>query len=201
MQIPIGHKAFDFSTKAIMPNNEIDSNFNLYNYVKNKKCILFFYPLDFTFVCPSEIISFNNRIGQFTDDRNTKVIGISVDSHYSHLAWKNTPVSKGGIGNIRFPLVSDLNKDIARNYGILNQDGVSYRATVFMDENLIIRHMSINDMPIGRNVDEILRIVDAWDHYKTHGEVCPAGWHKGDEAMQESAEGVADYLTSNAAKL
>lgn len=200
MIIPIGHQVPDFLAKAIMPDNAIEAKFHLHQYIKGKKCVLFFYPLDFTFVCPSEIIALHNRIGEFTS-RNTKIIGISVDSHFSHLAWKNTSVNKGGIGSIQFPLVSDLNKDIAKSYGILNDEGIAYRCSVMIDENLVIRHMSINDLPLGRNIDEILRLIDAWDHYKENGEVCPAGWTKGKPSIQTSASGIADYLTSNADKL
>jgi peroxiredoxin (alkyl hydroperoxide reductase subunit C) len=129
------------------------------------------------------------------------VVGVSVDSHFSHLAWKNTPHRKGGIGNVSFPLVSDLNKNIAKSYGILNDDGVAYRCSVLIDEDMIIRHMSINDLPLGRNIDEMLRLIDAWDHFKKHGEVCPAGWSKGKPSIQVSQSGIEDYLTSNADKL
>jgi len=200
MKIPIGCKVPDFIAKAVMPDNNIDPKFNLHNYIKGRKCLLFFYPLDFTFVCPSEIIAFHNRLGDFSA-KNTKVIGVSVDSHFCHLAWKNVSHSKGGIGNVQFPLVSDLNKTIAAAYGILNEEGIAYRCSVLIDEELIIRHMTINDLPLGRNIDEMLRLIDAWDHFKENGEVCPAGWNKGKAAIQTSQSGIADYLTSNADKL
>jgi len=200
MNTLIGQKAPNFTAKAIMPDNTIHENFNLYAAIEGKKCLLFFYPLDFTFVCPTEILSFHHKIAAF-DERNTAVIGVSIDSHFTHLAWKNTPHSKGGIGHIRFPLVSDLNKDIARSYKVLNPEGISFRASIFIDEKLIVRHLTVNDLPIGRSVAESLRIIDAWDHVQEHGEVCPADWQKGKPAMQATSQGVADYLTSNAEEL
>lgn len=193
----IGQQAPDFTAKTVMPSNDIDANFNLKEYLNGQKGILFFYPLDFTFVCPSEIIAFNNRLKEFSD-RNTKIIAVSVDSHFSHHAWKSMPVHEGGIGNIQFPIVSDLKKEISSNYDVLNADGVSYRATYFIDEEFNIRHFLVNDLPLGRNVDETLRIIDALDHHNTHGEVCPAGWQKGDRAMIPTKQGVAEYLTVSA---
>lgn len=196
----IGKQAPDFNAKAIMPDNSIANDFNFKSYFKNHKGIIFFYPLDFTFVCPSEIIAFNNRLGDFTT-RNTKIVAVSVDSHFSHHAWKAMPTNKGGIGNIQFPLVSDLKKEISNAYDVLNEDGVSYRATFLIDEAFNIRHCLINDLPLGRNVDETLRMIDALDHHNMHGEVCPAGWKKGDQGMNPTQQGVADYLASNAEKL
>ncbi len=196
----IGKAAPDFIAKAVMPDNSFNNELNLKKYLHNYKGIIFFYPLDFTFVCPSEIIAFNNRLGEFSS-RNTKVVAISVDSHFSHHAWKNMPVNKGGIGNIQFPLVSDLKKEIGSAYDVLNEDGVTYRATFLIDENFNIRHYLVNDLPLGRNVDEALRMIDALDHHSAHGEVCPAGWQKGDQAMSPTQQGVSDYLTSNADKL
>jgi peroxiredoxin (alkyl hydroperoxide reductase subunit C) len=195
----IGTEAIDFTSKAIMSDNSIE-DLNLRKFTKGCKAVLFFYPLDFTFVCPSEIIACNNRIGNFTD-KKTKLIGISVDSHFSHLAWKKTSPNKGGIGNIKFPLVSDLNKIIGNSYGVMSAGGTSFRGTIIIDENFIIRHVSINDFPLGRNVDEILRIIDAIDFNKEHGEACPAGWQKGQEGMVQTQDGVADYLASHSDKL
>ena len=196
----IGKSAPDFEAKVVMPDNSIVAEFNLKKYLKGHKGIVFFYPLDFTFVCPSEIIAFNNRLGEFSI-RNTKIVAISVDSHFSHHAWKAMPVNKGGIGNIQFPLVSDLKKEISTAYNVLNEDGISYRATFLIDEQFNIRHYLINDLPLGRNVDETIRMIDALDHHTTHGEVCPAGWKKGDQGMSPTHQGVSDYLTSNAEKL
>ena len=196
----IGKTAPDFIAKAVMPDNVILNDFNLSKYIKGYKAIVFFYPLDFTFVCPSEIIAFNNRLGDFAA-RNTKIVAVSVDSHFAHHAWKAMSVNKGGIGNINFPLVSDLKKEISNAYDVLNEDGVSYRATFLIDAQFNIRHFLINDLPLGRNVDETLRMIDALDHYNTHGEVCPAGWKKGDQGMIPTQQGVSDYLTSNAENL
>ncbi len=196
----IGQQSPDFTTKAVMPDNSIEDNFNLKKYLDGKKGIIFFYPLDFTFVCPSEIIAFNNKLGEFSS-RNTKVIAISVDSHFAHHAWKTTPVNKGGIGNVQFPIVSDLKKEISSAFDVLNADGVAYRATFFIDEEFNIRHFLINDLPLGRNVEEAIRMIDALDHHNTHGEVCPAGWKKGDQGMDPTQQGVSDYLTSNAETL
>lgn len=200
MTVFIGKPAPDFTTKAVMPDNTIEDKFNLKEYLDGQKGILFFYPLDFTFVCPSEIIAFNNRLGEFTS-RDTKVIAVSVDSHFSHLAWKNTPHNKGGIGSVQFPMVSDLSKQISRDYNVLTEDYVSLRGTFLIDPNFVVRHYLVNDLPLGRNVDEALRMVDALDYHMTHGEVCPAGWNKGKDAMNPTQQGVSDFLVSNAEKL
>lgn len=200
MSILVGKEAPDFTAKAVMPDNSIEESFNLKKFAKGKNCMLFFYPLDFTFVCPSEIIAFNNRIKEFKL-RKTEVIGISVDSHFTHLAWKNTPVEKGGIGNIQFPLVADLTKSIARDYDVLIGDAVALRGTFLIDAKGIVRHQVINDLPLGRNVDEAIRMVDALQFHEEHGEVCPAGWNRGEEGMSANAEGVAKYLKKNAGKL
>ncbi|PCJ24490.1 MAG: alkyl hydroperoxide reductase [Rickettsiales bacterium] len=196
----IGKKAPDFTAKAVMHNDIIEHDFNLKSHLKGQKGVLFFYPLDFTFVCPSEIIAFNNRVAEFTE-RNTKIVAVSVDSHFSHHAWRSIPANKGGIGNVQFPLVADLNKEISTAYDVLNEDSVSYRATFLIDEHFNIRHFLINDLPLGRNVDETLRMIDALDHHNQHGEVCPAGWQKGDQGMNPTHQGVADYLAVNAEKL
>ena len=196
----IGNLAPDFTAKTVMPDNSIDNNFNLKTYLDGHKGIIFFYPLDFTFVCPSEILAFNNRLGEF-HSRGTKIVAVSVDSHFSHHAWKLMPVSKGGIGDIQFPLVSDLSKDIAKAYNVLSDESISFRGTFLIDINFKIRHYLVNDLPLGRNVDEAIRIIDALDHHDVHGEVCPAGWNKGDQAMKATKQGVSDYLTSNAENL
>lgn len=212
MSVLVGKQAPDFTAKAVMADNKIEENFNLLSYLGIKKDasgkvtkagkigILFFYPLDFTFVCPSEIIAFNNRIKEFKL-RKAEVIGVSVDSHFTHLAWKNTPVEKGGIGDIQFPLVSDLTKSIARDYDVLVGGAVSFRGTFMIDGNGIVRHQVVNDLPLGRNVDEAIRMVDALQFHEEHGEVCPAGWQRGEEGMKASADGVAKYLKKNAGKL
>jgi peroxiredoxin (alkyl hydroperoxide reductase subunit C) len=199
-QVFVGKKAPNFIAKAIMPDNSIAFDFDLAEYADGSKVVLLFYPLDFTFVCPSELIALNNHLGEFSE-RNTKVVTVSVDSHFSHLAWKNTPYNKGGIDNVQYPMVSDLNKMISLAYNVLNNDGISMRGTFIIDEDFIVRHMLVNDLPLGRNIAEVLRMLDAIDYHRENGEVCPAGWQKGREAMEATSEGVADYLTSHADKL
>lgn len=196
----VGKEAPNFVANAIMPNNEINPSFDLKKYLNNHVGVLFFYPLDFTFVCPTEIIAFNNRLGDFAS-RHVKIIAVSIDSHYSHLAWKQTPINRGGIGNIQMPMVSDLNKNIAREYGVLHNESIALRGSFLIDSKGVVRHQVVNDFPLGRNVDEMLRMVEALAHFEENGEVCPAGWHKGKDAMKANNEGVADYLASNAEKL
>lgn len=162
--------------------------------------VLFFYPLDFTFVCPSEIIAFDHRLKEFKD-RGVEVIGVSVDSHFTHLAWKNTPVNHGGIGDIQYPLVADLSKNIAGDYDVLFDGEVALRGSFLIDKNGAVRHQVVNDLPLGRNIDEMLRMVDALQFHEEHGEVCPAGWDKGKKGMDASPEGVAKYLASEAESL
>lgn len=199
-EIFVGKEAIDFTASAVMPDNEIDFEFSLRDYLDRSKGVLFFYPLDFTFVCPSEIIAFHNKLGEFAA-RNTKVVAVSVDSHFSHLAWKKTPHNKGGIGDVQFPIVSDLKKEISADYNVLNDGGVSMRGTFIIDEDFKLCHYHVNDLPLGRNVDEALRILDAIDFHRENGDVCPAGWSKGKDSMTPTSEGVADYLASNAEKL
>ncbi|MCE3233732.1 MAG: alkyl hydroperoxide reductase subunit C-like protein, partial [Rickettsiaceae bacterium] len=157
-------------------------------------------PLDFTFVCPSEIIAFNNKLNEFKT-RGAEVISVSVDSHFTHLAWKNTPVNKGGIGQVQFPMVADLTKQIARDYDVLLDAGIALRGTFMIDKAGVVRHQLVNDLPLGRSVEEAIRMVDALNFHEEHGEVCPAGWNRGKEAMEASPEGVAKYLEKNAAGL
>ncbi len=201
-QLPIfvGRAAPDFTAKAIMPDNSIEHEFNLKQYAKGHLCVVFFYPLDFTFVCPSEILSFNNRLNEFAN-KNTRIVAVSVDSHFCHLAWKNTSTRDGGIGDIQFPIVSDIKKDISKMYNVLNDDGISMRGTFIIDTHFTLRHSLVNDLPLGRNVAETLRTVDAIHHHNEHGEVCPAGWHKGFEAMSANHEGVKKFLAANANKI
>lgn len=189
-------QAPDFTATAVMPNNTFKEDFKLSDY-QGKYVILFFYPLDFTFVCPSEIIAFNKKLGEF-EKRDTQVIGVSIDSQFSHFAWKNTEPKAGGIGNVQFPLVADLSKEIARDYGVLFNESIALRGLFLIDKEGVVRHSTINDLPLGRNIDEAIRMVDALQFYEEHGEVCPANWHSGDEAMKPSADGVAEYLAKNA---
>ena len=200
MSVLVGKKAPDFTAAAVMPNNEINEKFNFHTYLNGKIGVLFFYPLDFTFVCPSEIISFNNHLQEFKD-RGAEVIGVSVDSKFSHLAWKNTEVNKGGIGQIQYPLVADLTKSIARDYDVLMGEAVALRGTFLIDQDGVVRHQVVNDLPLGRSIEEALRMVDSLKFFQENGEVCPAGWNKGKQGMKADAKGVADYLASNAAKL
>jgi peroxiredoxin (alkyl hydroperoxide reductase subunit C) len=193
-------KAPDFTATTVLGNNQIVENFNLYENLGEKGAVLFFYPLDFTFVCPSEIIAFDHRLDEFTA-RGINVIGVSVDSQFSHFAWKNTPVKEGGIGNVRYPLVADLNKQISRDYDVLLGDSVALRGSFLLDKDGTIRHAVINDLPLGRNIDEMLRMIDAMLFTNEHGEVCPAGWAKGDAGMKASTEGVAEYLSAHAESL
>lgn len=189
----------DFSADAVMPNGEFHK-VTLSSFKDKKYVVAFFYPLDFTFVCPSEIISFSNHAHEF-ENRHVQLLGISVDSKFSHHAWRKTPVDQGGIGDIKFPLVSDLTKEISRDYGVLVDDAIALRGTFLIDKSGIVRHATLNDLPLGRSVAETLRMVDALQHTETHGEVCPAGWRKGDTAMKPSAGGVASFLKEHAAKL
>ncbi len=200
MAVLVGKDAPDFVAATVMPDNSIDEQFNLKKYLHGKYGVLFFYPLDFTFVCPSEIIAFNNRLQEFKD-RGAEVIAVSVDSHFTHLAWKNTPVNEGGIGNVQFPMVADLTKNIARDYDVLTGDAVAFRGTFLIDKDFVVRHQIVNDLPLGRNIDEAIRMVDALKFHEEHGEVCPAGWNKGAEGMKPDAKGVASYLSSNAESL
>jgi peroxiredoxin (alkyl hydroperoxide reductase subunit C) len=200
MSVLVGKTAPDFTTSAVMPNNEINDDFNLKAYLKGKIGVLFFYPLDFTFVCPSEIIAFSNRLQEFKD-LGAEVIGVSVDSKFTHLAWKNTPVNEGGIGQIQYPLVADLTKSIARDYDVLMDEAVALRGTFLIDQDGIVRHQLVNDLPLGRNIDEAIRMVDALKFFQENGEVCPAGWNKGKDGMKADAAGVADYLTKNSKDL
>lgn len=194
----VTREAPDFTAQAVLPDNSF-GELTLSKY-RGKYVTLFFYPLDFTFVCPSEILAFNTRIADFKA-KNCEVIGVSVDSRFTHLAWKNTPVEDGGIGNVQYPLVEDLNKSIARSYGILLNEEVALRGLFLIDTKGVVRHSVINDLPLGRSVNEALRILDALQFVETHGgEVCPANWQEGEEAMKASTAGVADYLAKKHAK-
>jgi peroxiredoxin (alkyl hydroperoxide reductase subunit C) len=191
----VTREAPDFTAQAVMPDNTIKEDFTL-SSLRGKHVVLFFYPLDFTFVCPTEIIAFNRKLDEFKA-RGVEVVGVSIDSQFSHFAWKNTKPEDGGIGNIQFPLVADLSKNIARNYGILFNEEVALRGLFLIDKEGIVRHCVINDLPLGRSVDEAIRMVDALQFFEKHGEVCPANWHKGEDGMNPSADGVADYLAKH----
>jgi peroxiredoxin (alkyl hydroperoxide reductase subunit C) len=199
--ILVGRQAPDFTAAAVLPNGEIDNTFQLSSVTKNKHAILFFYPLDFTFVCPSELIALDNRIKEF-ETRDTVVIGISIDSQFTHTAWRNTPISNGGIGPVKYSLVADVNHQICQAYGVEHPTAhIALRGTFLIDKQGIVRSQIVNDLPLGRNIDEILRLIDAVQFHEKHGEVCPAGWNKGDNAIKPTAQGIADFLTENATAL
>ena len=183
-----------FEATAVMEDGSF-KNVKLSDY-KGQYVCLYFYPLDFTFVCPSEIIAFHKKANDFKE-RNVQLLGVSVDSEFSHYAWRNTPVDKGGIGQIDYPLIADKSKNIARDYGVLFNEEVALRGLFLIDKDGVVRHSTINDLPLGRNVDEALRVIDALQYTEQHGEVCPANWKKGEDAMKPTADGVADYLSKN----
>ncbi len=206
----VGKKAPVFEANAVINGGEIVENFSLEQFKGQKYTVLFFYPLDFTFVCPTELFAFQEKLAEF-EKRGVAVVGCSVDSEHTHWAWLNTPKNKGGIEGIKYPLVSDLSKTIATNFGVLagdytyNEEGelvfegapVAYRGTFLIDKEGVVRHATINDLPLGRNIDETIRMVDALIHNEKHGEVCPANWSEGKDAMNATAEGVAEYLSSH----
>lgn len=200
MSVLVGKAAPDFTAAAVMGNSTIEEAFNLYSNIRGKHAVIFFYPLDFTFVCPTEIVAFDNRLSEFRN-RNCEVIAVSVDSHFSHLAWKNTPLNRGGLGPVKFPMVADLDKSISRAYDVLHNQAVALRGTFLIDRDQIVRHQVVNDLPLGRNIDEAIRMVDALQFFEQHGEVCPAGWDKGKPAMAASSEGVASFLGEHAESL
>ncbi len=199
MSVLVAHPAPDFKAPAVMPDGTFREDFTL-SELRGKYVVLFFWPLDFTFVCPTEILAHDHRIPQFRE-RNVEVVGVSIDSQFTHFAWRNTPVSEGGIGPVQFPIVADIKHAITRAYGIEHPDGVALRASFLIDRNGIVQHQVVNNLPIGRNVEEMLRVVDALQFTEVHGEVCPAGWQKGDAGMKPTPEGVADYLSRHAKSL
>jgi peroxiredoxin (alkyl hydroperoxide reductase subunit C) len=198
MSVLVGKAAPDFTATAVFGNNEI-KNLKLSDY-KGKHVVLFFYPLDFTFVCPSELIAFDHRLEEF-QKRGVEVIGCSIDSQFTHLAWKNTPVDKGGIGQVRYSLVADINHTICQAYDVEAAGGVAFRGSFLIDKAGVVQHQVVNNLPLGRDIDEMLRMVDALQFTEEHGEVCPAGWKKGKAGMQASTDGVAKYLASHAKEL
>lgn len=192
MGVLVGKPAPEINAKAVV-EGLILNDFTLHQF-RGKNVILFFYPLDFTFVCPTELHAFQEKLEEF-EKRNTQVIGCSVDSAYTHLAWMNTPKNKGGIQGVHYPLIADLNKSISQSFDVLNEEeGISYRGLFFIDVEGIVRHQVVNDLPLGRSVDEALRIVDAWISFQSHGEVCPANWQKGQKLMRPTQEGLEHYF-------
>ncbi len=200
MSVLVGKPAPDFTAPAVLPSGEIVEDFKLSD-LQGNYTVLFFWPLDFTFVCPTEILAHNRRMEDFTH-RGVNVVGVSIDSQFTHFAWRTTPVKAGGIGQVQFPMVADVKHDITRAFGIEHPDaGVAMRASFLIDRDGMVQHQVVNNLPLGRNVDEMLRMVDALQFTEEHGEVCPAGWNKGDEGMRPTTDGVADYLAANAEKL
>ncbi|MDH5425267.1 MAG: peroxiredoxin C [Gammaproteobacteria bacterium] len=201
MGVLVGREAPDFTAAAVLGNGEIVDNFNFKETTKGKTTVLFFYPLDFTFVCPSELIAFDHRLEDFKK-RGVEVIGVSIDSQFSHNAWRNTAINDGGIGQVGYTLVADVKHDICQSYDVEHPDaGVALRGSFLIDVHGVVRHQVVNDLPLGRNIDEMLRMVDTLLFTEEHGEVCPAGWNDGDKGMKATPAGVAEYLTEEADKL
>ena len=199
MSVLVTKEAPDFKAKAVMPDGTINGEFRLSD-LKGKYVVLFFWPFDFTFVCPTEIIAHDKRMDEFKK-RGVEVVGVSIDSHHTHTAWRNTPINKGGIGPVQFPIVADIKQKIKRKYGVSHPGGAALRASFLIDKEGIVQHQTVNNLPIGRNVDEMLRVIDALQFHEKHGEVCPAGWQKGDATMAENPESVANYLAEHANEL
>jgi peroxiredoxin (alkyl hydroperoxide reductase subunit C) len=201
MTVLVGRQVPDFTAAAVLANGNIVGNYNLHHELKGKYGAIFFYPLDFTFVCPSELIAIDHAVEEF-NKRGTKVLAISIDSQFTHNAWRNTPIAKGGIGPVKYDLIADIQHSICRNFGVEHPEaGVALRGTFVIDQKGVVRSQIVNDLPLGRNINEVIRIVDALQHHEQHGEVCPANWNKGDTAMKASTAGVAQYLAENADQL
>ena len=200
MGVLVGKPAPQFTAPAVLGNGEIVDDYNFADATKGKKVVVFFWPLDFTFVCPSELLAFNSRFEEFKK-RNVEIVGVSIDSHFTHNAWRNTPVNDGGIGPVKYTMVADMSHAITKAYDVESDGGMAYRGSFLIDEDGLVRHQVVNDLPLGRNIDEMLRMVDALAFHQEHGEVCPAGWKEGDEGMNASPEGVAKYLSSHGERL
>ena len=197
----VGREAPDFTAAAVLGNGEIVDGFNLKAFTKGKAAVIFFYPLDFTFVCPSELIAFDKRFQDF-QAKGVEVIGISIDSQFTHNAWRKTAIADGGIGEVKYPLVADVKHEICQAYGVEHPEaGVALRGSFLIDTKGVVRHQVVNDLPLGRNIDEMLRMVDALNFHEKHGEVCPAQWEEGKKGMVDSPEGVAKYLSAHSEDL
>lgn len=201
MGVLVGKKApffdGDKNFSAVLGNGEITDGFNFAEVTAGKYAVVFFYPLDFTFVCPSELIAFDHRLEEF-HKRGVEVIGVSIDSQFTHAAWRSTPIDKGGIGPVGYPLVADIQHELARAYDVESEGGVAFRGSFLIDRSGVVQHQVVNNLPLGRDIDEMLRVVDALQFTEEHGEVCPAGWNKGKKGMKPTADGVAAYLASSA---
>lgn len=200
MSVLVGKPAPDFTVPAVLADGTIVDEFNLSESIKGKYGLVFFYPLDFTFVCPSELIALDRRVADFKE-RGVEVIGVSIDSHFTHNAWRNTPVNDGGIGPVGYTLAADMTHEICKSYDVESEGGVAFRGAFIIDKEGVVRSQIVNDLPLGRNMDELIRLVDALQFHEEHGEVCPAGWNKGDKGMDASPQGVARYLSEHAEAL
>lgn len=200
MGVLVGKPAPDFTCNAVLGSGEIVADFTLSEAIKGKYGLVFFYPLDFTFVCPSELIAADHRMDKFKE-LGVEVIGVSIDSHFTHNAWRNTPVDQGGIGPVKYTLAADIRHEICQAYDVQHAGGMAFRGAFLIDKEGLVRSQQVNDLPLGRNFDEYIRLVEALQFHEEHGEVCPAGWQKGDSGMTASPDGVADYLAKNADKL
>lgn len=196
----VGKQAPHFTAAAVLANGEIVGDYNLNSALKGKYGLLFFYPLDFTFVCPSELIALDHRMKQF-QALNVEVVAVSIDSQFTHNAWRNTPIDQGGIGKVNYTLVADVKHEICQAYGIQHEAGVALRGAFIIDKLGMVRAQIVNDLPLGRSIDELVRLFDALQYHEAHGEVCPAGWQKGDKGMVATSEGVAAYLEANSTTL
>lgn len=201
MPVLVGREAPDFTCPAVLGDGKIVGDFNFHSAIKGKYALVFFYPLDFTFVCPSELIALDHRFEEFKA-RDVEVISVSIDSHFTHNAWRNTPINEGGIGPVRYTMAADINHHITQSFGVEHPEaGVAFRGAFIIDKDKVVRAELVNDLPLGREISEILRLFDALQFFKKHGEVCPAGWHKGDAGMKDNPQGVAEYLAAHADKL
>lgn len=200
MAVLVGKPAPDFNVAAVLGSGEIVDSYSFSDATKGKYALVFFWPLDFTFVCPSEIIALDHKVEEFKA-RGVEVVGVSIDSHFTHNAWRNTAVNEGGIGPVKFTMAADIKQDIVKAYDVQSAGGVAFRGAFIIDKDGIVRSQIVNDLPLGRNIDELIRIVDALQFTEENGEVCPANWKKGDKGMTASPEGVAAYLSENADKL
>lgn len=196
----VGKPAPDFTCAAVLGDGTIVEDFNLKKSLDGKYGLVFFYPLDFTFVCPSELIAADHRMAKFKE-LGVEVVGVSIDSHFTHNAWRNTPVNEGGIGPVSYTLAADINHDICRSFDVESDGGVAFRGAFIIDKEGIVRSAIVNDLPLGRNFDEFIRLFEALQFHEEHGEVCPAGWNKGDKGMVASPEGVATYLSEESTSL
>ncbi len=201
MSVLVGKQAPDFTVPAVLGDGQIVDDYSFSEASRGKYAVIVFYPLDFTFVCPSELIALDHRMDEFTS-RGVEVVAVSIDSHFTHNAWRNTPIDQGGIGAVRYTMAADMAHSIVKDYDVeADAPAVAYRGTFLIDQNGIVRHQVVNDLPLGRNMDEIIRMIDALQFFEEHGEVCPAGWSKGDSGMNASPDGVAAYLSENAENL